>query len=221
MVGGVGVEIQEKKRPQRRRCQLTRYASCPQVERLVVLAPRRGGFAQSIGGKPVTMMSLEELWGLIASMTMDMTTEMTTEEKKKSCRAICRMRRKNGTSMEHFPITGRSKCWTIKGEPVRDGNGGAAFSGQPAVQRRGKVYGKPANHRRCELADDALSAGNRAERPRALGERWRRRGNTHSARRPKNCPEGARAAGGTLREAAGIPKEGLSFLLANPMDAAC
>ena len=66
MVGGVGVEI-KKKRPQRAPliAQLTRYASCPQVERLVVLAPRGVDLPKSIGGKPVTMMSLERLWGIV------------------------------------------------------------------------------------------------------------------------------------------------------------
>lgn len=66
MVGGVGVEI-KKKRPQRTPliAQLTRYASCPQVERLVVLAPRGVDLPKSIGGKPVTMMSLERLWGIM------------------------------------------------------------------------------------------------------------------------------------------------------------
>ena len=66
MVGGVGVEI-KKKRPQRAPliAQLTRYANCPQVERLVVLAPRGVDLPKSIGGKPVTMMSLERLWGIM------------------------------------------------------------------------------------------------------------------------------------------------------------
>ena len=66
MVGCVGVEI-KKKRPQRAPliAQLTRYASCPQVERLVVLAPRGVVLPKSIGGKPVTMMSLERLWGIM------------------------------------------------------------------------------------------------------------------------------------------------------------
>ena len=57
----------KKKRPQRAPliAQLTRYASCPQVERLVVLAPRGVDLPKSIGGKPVTMMSLERLWGIM------------------------------------------------------------------------------------------------------------------------------------------------------------
>ena len=66
MVGGIGVEI-KKKKPQRMPlvAQLTRYAACPQVERLVVLAPRGVDLPKSIGGKPVTMMSLERLWGIM------------------------------------------------------------------------------------------------------------------------------------------------------------
>ena len=66
MVGGVGVEI-KKKRPQRAPliAQLTRYANCPQVERLVVLAPHGVDLPKSIGGKPVMMMSLERLWGIM------------------------------------------------------------------------------------------------------------------------------------------------------------
>ena len=66
MVGGVGVEI-KKKRPQRAPlvAQLTRYAHCPQIARLIVLAPRGVDLPKSIGGKPVTMMSLEKLWGIM------------------------------------------------------------------------------------------------------------------------------------------------------------
>ena len=66
MVGGVGVEI-KKKRPQRAPlvAQLTRYANCPQIARLIVLAPRGVDLPKSIGGKPVTMMSLEKLWGIM------------------------------------------------------------------------------------------------------------------------------------------------------------
>ena len=65
MVGGIGVEI-KKKRPQRAplAAQLARYAACPQVERLIVLAPRGVDLPNSIGGKPVKMMSLEKLWGI-------------------------------------------------------------------------------------------------------------------------------------------------------------
>ena len=66
MVGDIGVEI-KKKRPQRAPlvAQLTRYANCPQIARLIVLAPRGVDLPKSIGGKPVTMMSLEKLWGIM------------------------------------------------------------------------------------------------------------------------------------------------------------
>ena len=66
MVGNIGVEI-KKKRPQRAAltAQLTRYANCPQVAQLIVLAPRGIDLPKTIGGKPVTMMSLEKLWGIM------------------------------------------------------------------------------------------------------------------------------------------------------------
>ena len=65
MVGPVGVEI-KKKRPQRGTliAQLARYAACPQVERLIVLAPRGVDLPNQMEAKPVTMMSLEKLWGI-------------------------------------------------------------------------------------------------------------------------------------------------------------
>ncbi len=65
MVGAIGVEI-KKKRPQKAAltAQLARYAACPQVERLLVLAPRGVDLPNRIGEKPVTMMSLEKLWGI-------------------------------------------------------------------------------------------------------------------------------------------------------------
>ena len=66
MIGDIGVEI-KKKRPQRASltAQLARYADCPQVAQLVVLAPRGIDLPKTIGGKPVTMMSLEKLWGIM------------------------------------------------------------------------------------------------------------------------------------------------------------
>ncbi len=66
MVGPVGVEI-KKKRPQRAPlvAQLTRYAACEQVKALLVLAPRGVDLPKAIGGKPVKMMSLERLWGIM------------------------------------------------------------------------------------------------------------------------------------------------------------
>ena len=66
MVGSIGIEI-KKKRPQRAplTAQLARYAGCPQVGRLIVLAPRGIDLPKTIGGKPVTMLSLEKLWGIM------------------------------------------------------------------------------------------------------------------------------------------------------------
>ena len=66
MVGPVGVEI-KKKRPQRAPlvAQLTRYTACEQVKALLVLAPRGVDLPKAIGGKPVKMMSLERLWGIM------------------------------------------------------------------------------------------------------------------------------------------------------------
>lgn len=65
MCGGVGIEI-KKSRPQpaRLRRQLERYAACDAVEQLVVIAPRGVNLPQRIGGKRVTMVALERLWGI-------------------------------------------------------------------------------------------------------------------------------------------------------------
>ena len=65
MIGTTGIEI-KKKRPQRTEllAQLARYAACERVETLLVLAPRGVDLPEKIGGKPVTMMSLEKLWGI-------------------------------------------------------------------------------------------------------------------------------------------------------------
>ena len=60
MVGDIGVEI-KKKRPQR----TPLIAQLTQIARLIVLAPRGVDLPKSIGGKPVTMMSLEKLWGIM------------------------------------------------------------------------------------------------------------------------------------------------------------
>lgn len=65
MVGSVGVEI-KKSRPQTAALlrQLARYAACPQVSELIVIAPRGVNLPRQIGGKRVTMMGLERLWGV-------------------------------------------------------------------------------------------------------------------------------------------------------------
>ena len=65
MVGGVGIEI-KKSRPDRTKllAQLIRYAACEQVQALVVAAPRGVNLPREIGGKPVTMVALERLWGI-------------------------------------------------------------------------------------------------------------------------------------------------------------
>ncbi len=65
MVGGIGVEI-KKSRPQRAALlrQLTRYAACPQVEELIVVAPRGVNLPKAVMGKRVTMVGLERLWGI-------------------------------------------------------------------------------------------------------------------------------------------------------------
>lgn len=65
MCGGVGIEI-KKNRPERAKliAQLTRYAACEQVQALVVAAPRGVHLPKMIGGKHVTMVALERLWGI-------------------------------------------------------------------------------------------------------------------------------------------------------------
>ena len=40
------------------------YAACAQVESLVVIAPRGVDLPRTIGGKRVTMLGLERLWGI-------------------------------------------------------------------------------------------------------------------------------------------------------------
>lgn len=65
MVGAVGIEV-KKNKPVRSALirQVTRYVACAQVEALIVIAPRGVDLPRTIGGKPVTMMALERLWGI-------------------------------------------------------------------------------------------------------------------------------------------------------------
>lgn len=65
LCGGVGIEI-KKNRPQRAAliAQLERYAACPQIRELLVAAPRGVNLPGRIGGKRVTMLALERLWGI-------------------------------------------------------------------------------------------------------------------------------------------------------------
>ena len=65
LCGGVGIEI-KKSRPQPAalRSQLARYAACEAIEQLLVIAPRGVNLPKVIGGKRVTMVALERLWGV-------------------------------------------------------------------------------------------------------------------------------------------------------------
>ena len=65
MAGGIGIEI-KKNKPQKTALltQLERYAGCSRVEALLVIAPRGINLPKAIGGKPVTMLALERLWGV-------------------------------------------------------------------------------------------------------------------------------------------------------------
>lgn len=65
MAGGIGMEI-KKNRPvaSTLAVQLARYAACEEVRELLVLAPRGVNLPRMIGGKRVTVMGLERLWGI-------------------------------------------------------------------------------------------------------------------------------------------------------------
>lgn len=65
MVGRIGIEV-KKNRPEsaRLREQLSRYAASGEVDELLVIAPRGVNLPRTIGGKRVTMMALERLWGI-------------------------------------------------------------------------------------------------------------------------------------------------------------
>ena len=65
LCGGVGIEIKKSRPvPSALLRQLTRYAACPQIEELIVIAPRGVNLPKAVGGKRVTMVALERLWGI-------------------------------------------------------------------------------------------------------------------------------------------------------------
>ncbi len=65
LIGDIGIEI-KKRRPERAKllAQLERYAACEQVAQLVVVAPRGLNLPACVGGKRVTLVALERLWGI-------------------------------------------------------------------------------------------------------------------------------------------------------------
>ncbi|MBR2943010.1 MAG: hypothetical protein IKB82_06385 [Clostridia bacterium] len=65
LCGDIGIEI-KKSRPQitSLKRQLERYAACEQIRELLVIAPRGVNLPRMIGGKSVTMLALERLWGV-------------------------------------------------------------------------------------------------------------------------------------------------------------
>ncbi len=65
LVDDLGVEI-KKSRPNAAQLknQLARYAACEQIASLLVIAPRGVNLPKTIGGKRVTQIALERLWGI-------------------------------------------------------------------------------------------------------------------------------------------------------------
>lgn len=65
LVGSVGIEIKKgkPKTPILHR-QLQRYASCEAVSALIVITQRHVRLPKAIGGKPIAILVLPQLWGL-------------------------------------------------------------------------------------------------------------------------------------------------------------
>lgn len=65
LVEDLGIEI-KKSRPNaaQLKAQLARYAACGEVGALLVIAPRSVNLPKTIGGKRVTQIALERLWGI-------------------------------------------------------------------------------------------------------------------------------------------------------------
>ena len=65
MCGGVGIEIKRGKvETARVKEQLRRYASCPQVEGLILVTEKTIPLPHTIYGKPVRLICLNRLWGI-------------------------------------------------------------------------------------------------------------------------------------------------------------
>ena len=65
LVNGVGIEI-KKGKPDARTLtrQLMRYAACEDIQSLIVLSQRTVALPQSVCGKPVKVLVLNQLWGV-------------------------------------------------------------------------------------------------------------------------------------------------------------
>ncbi len=65
MCGSVGIEIKRGRvETARVLAQLQRYAACPQVSALVVVAEKTLPLPRTMGGKPVRLVCLNRLWGI-------------------------------------------------------------------------------------------------------------------------------------------------------------
>lgn len=65
MCGGVGIEIKRGRIEKARILeQLRRYAACEQVEGLILVTEKTVPVPHSIGGKPVSVVCLNRLWGI-------------------------------------------------------------------------------------------------------------------------------------------------------------
>lgn len=65
LVEDLGIEIKKSRpNPARLKEQLARYAACGQIGALLVIAPRGVNLPKAIGGKRVSQIALERLWGV-------------------------------------------------------------------------------------------------------------------------------------------------------------
>ncbi|MCL2811808.1 MAG: hypothetical protein FWD25_07965 [Clostridia bacterium] len=65
LAGGIGIEVKCGK-PSRRVLlrQLGRYASCEEVQALIVVVERSANLPAHVGGKPCYCLSMNRLWGI-------------------------------------------------------------------------------------------------------------------------------------------------------------
>ncbi len=65
LVGDVGIEIKKGKPSSKMLIsQLARYAACERVNSIIVLTQRSVSLPSYVGGKPVSAVSLNSLWGV-------------------------------------------------------------------------------------------------------------------------------------------------------------
>ena len=133
LASGIGIEI-KRARPNRKALinQATRYLASPMVEALLIICERDPGLPTSLLGKPISSVSLSQLWGIAATAGQAASPPVVKQSEKVNPPMALQPDTRCPDGIPHYlqavlpqgrfcgtlSYQARGKYWVIKGDPA-------------------------------------------------------------------------------------------------------